>query len=95
VLIDAHLKRDVQIIVESHSEHLLRRLQRRIAEEGLSREAVALYFCEAGLKGSALTPLDLDLFGNITNWPAEFFGDQFAEMAATQKARLNRMAKKP
>lgn len=93
VLIDAHHKRGVQIIVESHSEHLLRRLQRRIAEEDLSRDDVALYFCEADSSGSKLTPLDLDLFGNITNWPAEFFGDQFAELAATQVARVKRMKK--
>jgi len=94
VLIDAHKKRKVQIIIESHSEHLLRRLQRRVAEQELSKDDVALYFCEAGLKGSALTPLELDLFGNITNWPAEFFGDQFGELAATQEARLNLKAKK-
>lgn len=94
VLIDAHRTRGVQIIVESHSEHLLRRLQRRIAEEALSKDDVALYFCEASLQGSTITPLDLDLFGNITNWPAEFFGDQFGELAATQEARLKRMAKK-
>lgn len=94
VLIDAYRKRGVQIIVESHSEHLLRRLQRRIAEEKLSKDDMALYFCEAGVKGSTLTPLDLDLFGNITNWPAEFFGDQFGELAKTQEARLKRMTKK-
>lgn len=94
VLIDAHHKLGVQIIVESHSEHLLRRLQRRIAEEKLSKDDMALYFCEAGVKGSTLTSLDLDLFGNITNWPAEFFGDQFGELAATQEARLKRMTKK-
>ncbi|MBI4084242.1 MAG: DUF3696 domain-containing protein [Candidatus Lambdaproteobacteria bacterium] len=91
VLIDAHRKRKVQIIVESHSEHLLRRLQRRIAEQELSNDDVALYFCEAGATGSTLTTLDLDLFGNIANWPVEFFGDQFAELAATQEARLQRM----
>lgn len=89
VLIDAHRRRQVQIIVESHSEHLLRRLQRRIADQSLSNDDVALYFCEAGPKGSTLTPLDLDLFGTIKNWPAEFFGDQFGELAATQEARLN------
>lgn len=91
VLIDAHRTRGVQMIVESHSEHLLRRLQRRIAEQVISKDDVALYFCAAGQRGSTLTPLDLDLFGNITNWPAEFFGDQFAELAATQEARVNRM----
>lgn len=94
VLIDAHKKRGVQIIVESHSEHLLRRLQRRIAEQDLSKDDVALYFCEANSKGSTLIPLELDLFGSITNWPAEFFGDQFGELAATQEAKLHRLAKK-
>lgn len=93
VLIDAHRTRGVQVIVESHSEHLLRRLQRRIAEQELSKDDVALYFCAAGLRGSTLTPLDLDLFGNITNWPADFFGDQFGELAATQDARVKRMKK--
>mgnify|MGYP001587437662 FL=1 len=94
VLIDAHQKRRVQIIVESHSEHLLRRLQRRIAERSLSKDDVALYFCQAGPKDSTLTSLDLDLFGNIANWPPDFFGDQFGELAATQEARLNNVSKK-
>lgn len=90
LLIDAHRKRGVQIILESHSEHLLRRLQRRVAEGSLKSEDVALYFCEAGSKGSRLTPLQLDPLGNIKNWPQDFFGDQFGELAATQKARIER-----
>ncbi len=93
VLIDAYRRRGVQIIVESHSEHLLRRLQRRIAEETLSKDDVALYFCEAGVKGSTLTPLDLDLFGNIANWPEDFFGDEFGEIAAMSKAMQDRKKK--
>jgi predicted ATPase len=90
VLIDAYKTRNVQIIVESHSEHLLRRLQRRIAESEIDAADVALYFCEAGMKGSSLTRLEIDLFGQIRNWPPDFFGDQFGELAATQKARLAR-----
>jgi predicted ATPase len=90
VLIDVHRKRRVQVLVESHSEHLLRRLQRRIAEQKLSKDEVAFYFCEAGDRGSRLTPLDVDLFGRISNWPKEFFGDEFEEMAATQEAIINR-----
>ena len=46
VLIDAYKRRDVQIIVESHSEHFLRRLQRRVAEEALPNDDLAVYFCE-------------------------------------------------
>jgi len=89
-LIDAHLKRHVQVLVESHSEHLLRRLQRRIAEKKLSKDDVAFYFCEAGDRASKLIPLELDLFGRISNWPKDFFGDEFEEMAATQEAIIKR-----
>jgi predicted ATPase len=90
VLIDAHEKRGVQVLVESHSEHLLKRLQRRIAEKKLTKDSVAFYFCEAGGQGSKMIPLELDLFGHITNWPQDFFGDELGEMAATQEAIINR-----
>ena len=82
--------RNIQIIVESHSEHLLGRLQRRIAEEAISRDDIALYFCESKDKESTLAPLDTDLFGNIRNWPKDFFGDRFGETAARQEAALQR-----
>ncbi len=95
VLIDAVKNRKVQIVVESHSEHLLRRLQRRIAEQAVSPDETALYFCEAGAEGSQLTALDVDLFGNITNWPKDFFGDDFGEMAAMTKAAMERKKELP
>jgi predicted ATPase len=69
VIINAATHRDLQIILESHSEHLLLRLQRRIAEEKVSYNDVKLYFCDAPLGISKLAPLDLDLFGQIGNWP--------------------------
>ena len=90
VFIDAVKNRNIQIIVESHSEHLLRRLQRRIADETLVSKDTALYFCEMGKGASSLTPLNLDLFGNIANWPKDFFGDEVGEMAETARAVVKR-----
>ena len=90
VMIDAWKKRRVQILLESHSEHLLRRLQRRVAEEQVSGDDVALYFCTAGDDGSAITVLDMDPYGKIKNWPADFFGDEFGEIAAISKASIQR-----
>jgi hypothetical protein len=90
VFIDAMQNRNVQIVVESHTEHLLRRLQRRIAEKLITPEQTALYFCEVGEAGSRLKNLDLDLFGSIRNWPKDFFGDDFGEMAAITKAAMER-----
>lgn len=70
VLLDAVQTRKIQIILESHSEHLLQRLQRRIAEEEIAASDIKLYFCQTKNKGtSKLIPLQLDLLGNITNWP--------------------------
>lgn len=91
IMIDAWKTRRVQIIVESHSEHFLRRLQRRIAEQLVSADDVGLYFCDLGSSRSELRELDLDMFGNIMNWPPGFFGDEFAEIAAmTRAAELRR-----
>ena len=90
VFIDASKKRGVQILLESHSKHLLRRLQRRIAEEDVSSDDVGLFFCRADDDGSILDTLELDPYGNITNWPRDFFGDQFGEIAAMSEAALKR-----
>lgn len=91
VIIQAAEHRKVQVILESHSEHLLLRLQRRIAEGGIAADQVKLYFCKAPNGVSAITPLELDLFGNINNWPDKFMGDAFTETAKAELARLNRM----
>ena len=90
VLIDAWERRKVQVLVESHSEHLLHRLQRRIAEERISEEDVGMYFCSSSGGRSELTRLEVNEFGRIANWPKNFFGDMFGEIAATRKAGLTR-----
>ena len=82
--------RNVQFIIESHSEHFLRRLQRRVAEGIISNEDVAVYFCDGGGAGSRITPLQVDLYGNILNWPEGFFGDQITDIAEMQKAGIQR-----
>lgn len=86
--------RRVQIILESHSEHLLLRLQRRIAEEEISNEDVKLYFCNTAARKSNLTDLDLDIFGNIKNWPRDFMGRSFEETAEAEIARIRRLQAK-
>lgn len=88
VILAVALHRNVQVIVESHSEHFLLRLQRRIAEKEASPTDVKLYFCQGEKGVSELVSLQLDLLGTINNWPRDFFGDAFGETAAAQAARL-------
>ncbi len=90
LFIDVTKHRNIQIIVESHSEHLLNRLQRRMAEERVCQEDLALYFCETKRNEANLVPLETDSVGNIKNWPKDFFGNRFGETAARQEAALQR-----
>ena len=85
-------RRNIQLIIETHSEHFLRRLQRRIAEntkpKEISKNDVAAYFCMASKTPAKLEPLRIDLFGNIENWPDNFFGDEMGDITAQAKAAM-------
>ncbi len=90
VLIDVVKNRNVQIILESHSAHLLHRLQRRIAEEDISADQTAFYFCQINDGTSEIERLDVDEYGNIRNWPQNFFGDDLGDLVEKTKAEMQR-----
>ena len=96
-------QRKLQIIVESHSQHLLQRLQRRVAEgevyvpgKGpsspfrISSDDVRLYFSSVSNGVANLEDLRLNNWGEIENWPDDFFGDEMEEIAAISSATLRR-----
>ncbi len=85
--------RNLQVIIESHSEHLLRRLQRRVAEEAISADLVKLYFVSQESGEAHLTDIGLNEYGEIKNWPEHFFGDEMEEIAETRKAAIKRKMK--
>lgn len=155
VMIDVIKERNIQLIIETHSEHFLRRLQRRIAEDRLSQDKVSVYFSninntvplvavpnitqvmrnrleDAGISsanelvrmprrlrevpgigeatakkleeiaqenikakaGAKLEPLDIDEFGNIRNWPENFFGDEMGDITAQARAAMEKRMQK-
>ncbi|MGE4192451.1 MAG: DUF3696 domain-containing protein [Pseudodesulfovibrio sp.] len=82
--------RNIQLVIETHSEHFLRRLQRRIAEDAVSRENVSAYFANTTKTPATLDPLQIDLFGNIQNWPENFFGDEMGDITGQAKAAMKK-----
>lgn len=86
-------ERNVQLIVESHSEHFLNRLQRRIAEGTLSPDDVAIYFCKRQGQAAELETLRINEYGDIENWPENFFGDEMEDLAARTRAAMNHKQK--
>jgi len=51
---------------------------------------VALYFIEAADGRSEIHELKVDEYGNITNWPQDFFGDEMGDLAAMTEAAAER-----
>lgn len=86
-------ERNIQLIVESHSEHFLNRLQRRIAEGSVSPKDVAIYFCRRADSVTELEPLRLNILGEIENWPDNFFGDEMADISARTMAAMQHLIK--
>ena len=85
--------RNLQLIVESHSEHIVRRLQRRMAESKskfASPEGIKMYYCESAQGGSTISEIDVDRFGQIPNWPEKFMGDISGDLHTMLKAALER-----
>jgi predicted ATPase len=90
--------RNIQLVIETHSEHFLHRLQRRIAENHPDRlvtpQQVAAYFAHTTSTDSKLEPLQIDLLGNIINWPENFFGDSMGDLMAMSRAAAERQQAK-
>ena len=86
--------RNIQLIIETHSEHFLRRLQRRIAEDAIPREKVAAYFANITKLPATLESLQIDMFGNILNWPDNFFGDEMEDITGHARAALEKKLRK-
>lgn len=71
-----------QFIIETHSEHLLLRLQRRIRQGTLSADDLKIYFVGSDTEiGSYFQLIELDDQGEfITPWPSGFFPERFDEL---------------
>lgn len=82
--------RNIQLIIETHSEHFLRRLQRRIAEDVIPEEKVSAYFADITKTPATLEPLQINEYGGIKNWPDNFFGDEMGDITEQAKAAMKK-----
>ncbi len=74
-------KEEKQWIVETHSELLIRRIQRHIREETLNPNDVSVIYVNPGDEGSKIEVLELDEDGDFTDeWPHGFFDEGFNEL---------------
>jgi predicted ATPase len=86
LFVETSQKRHVQFIVETHSEHLFRRMQTLVAKQKLSINDCRMYFVEREGADAVLNSLELDEYGRVSHWPEKFFGDVLGE--TREQARL-------
>jgi len=81
VFIEAALgERKNTFILETHSEHLILRLMRRIREGKISPDDIGVIFVEPLARGSRFIELNIDEEGDfIDEWPGGFFEESFHE----------------
>ncbi|HDH05193.1 MAG TPA: DUF3696 domain-containing protein [Nitrospirae bacterium] len=84
-------EQDVCFLLETHSEHLLLRMLRRIRETqenelpvdapSLSPDKLSIHYIEQTEKGMSITPLQVDETGEFVNkWPRGFFEERDEEL---------------
>lgn len=95
LFVEVSKKRKVQFIVETHSEHLFRRMQTLMAKQETTPDDAALYFVESDRKGAKLRQLALDEYGRVHNWPEGFFGDALGETREQARLMFERQKRLP
>lgn len=90
LLIKSAQEQGTRLLVETHSEMLLLRIRRRIAE-GLSPDLVAIYWVDdSGPEGSQLMRLNIEADGYIEDWPEGVFREDADEARALARAMRER-----
>ena len=70
-----------QFLVETHSEHLILRLQKLVRERKLRPEDISVIFVSRGGTGSSACRLRLDDDGRFMDeWPGGFFAERLREL---------------
>lgn len=83
-----------RLLVETHSDHFINRLRRRIAEDPTDelKEKVSILFVRPPHdgQGAIIEPLQVNQYGVIENWPPDFLPESADEAEAIFRAGLEK-----
>jgi predicted ATPase len=82
-----YAKEDRQLIIETHSEHLILRIRRRIAEKKIAPELVKIFLVEKEDGATKVKPLTFKGNGHFLDWPRGFFEEGYKEAMALADAQ--------
>jgi predicted ATPase len=75
-----------QVIAETHSENLLLRLRRHVANGKLNPNDVGLLWFEHTGAGTRIRPIDVASDGSVSDWPKGVFSEDLGEVRAIAQA---------
>ena len=84
------MQRGVRIVVETHSEIMIQRLRRRIAEDKKGDLHGLCKVLFVGMASTAFVDVGIDSVGNVSSWPDMFFDQGIQEMKALAEAQASR-----
>jgi predicted ATPase len=81
-----------QCLIETHSEHLINRLRRRIveSEQAVILPDIRIYFVEKEAAASRFREVKPNEFGAIVDWPKGFFDEAESEASIILKKQLDK-----
>ncbi len=84
-----------KVIVETHSDHIINRLVRRIVEDdtGQLKDLIAIYFIKPTENGSTYEEITIDETRGVINWPINFFDQTATEQEKIMQAGLKKRRK--
>lgn len=78
-----------RIVIETHSENLILRIQTEVAKRRLKPEDVRIYYVQPKSSGHKVIPIPLNEKGEfLAKWPKGFFEENYQESVKLAKARL-------
>lgn len=86
------VQQDKKVIVETHSDHFITRLRRRIAEDSsnLLKDKIVLTFIEASASDLIFRNISIDDMGILDYFPEDFIEKPDVEIRAILKAQMNK-----
>jgi predicted ATPase len=81
-----------RVMIETHSDHIINRLVRRIVEDEKHhlRNLIGIYFIKPSENGSVYEPIVVDDTKGIVNWPTDFFDQTATEQMRIMQAGLKK-----
>lgn len=79
-------------LIETHSQNLVLRLRRLVAEKKLSKNDLIIYYVDfdENSNTSKLQKIDVDELGRVSYWPPNVFSETLDETIAIRTAQLNK-----